>query len=254
MLGGALALATNATQASDVGSYDITASGLRSRNYEIAYRSGTMDVRPARLTVTPVDARRYEGQPDPDFEARIDGFVLDEGPDVLSGRLRFSSDAGEGSGPGRYRITASGLRSTNYRISYAEGTLTVAPAPGNPEPPVPGDPLPALDNSLDIPERGLPPYTPGDAAFRTTVAEAPRALGSPFRLTYSLGEVAQLVTPGAADTGGFTPAAGGAGGGEPLAAPPVCSGLIGVGAPQPGCARSTATESFWTTAFPEAGQ
>ena len=48
-------------------------------------------------------------------------------------------------------------------------------------------------NALTAPfARGVPPYTPGDASFRTTAAEAPPAIDNPFGLTYSLGDVVQL--------------------------------------------------------------
>ena len=54
--------------------------------------------------------------------------------------------------------------------------------------------------------RGAPPLTPGDASFRTTVAEAPPALANPFDLTYSLGrDRAARAGAGAPDTQGFVP-------------------------------------------------
>jgi hypothetical protein len=74
-----------------------------------------------------------------------------------------------------------------------------------------GTTLPNVLSSLDIVGPGAPPFTPGDAAFRTTLAEAPTSRDSTFVLTYSLGEIVQLAPPEVAGTGGFAPAAAGAG-------------------------------------------
>ena len=96
--------------------------------------------------------------------------------------------------------------------------------------------------------RGVPPLTPGDASFRTTVAEAPPALASPFALTYSLGEIVQLAPVGGAAAGaqGFVPAAGGTG-----AAPEDCGGPVNRGAGDADCARQALAESYWTTTAEE---
>jgi hypothetical protein len=96
----------------------------------------------------------------------------------------------------------------------------------------------------------VPPLTPGDASFRTTVAEAPPALANPFDLTYSLGEIVQFAPQGAprneTDTQGFVPAAGGGGSREADRRDPSCSGAVGRG-DDDGCARQSVTESYWTT-------
>jgi hypothetical protein len=94
---------------------------------------------------------------------------------------------------------------------------------------------------------GVPPLTPGDASFRTTVAEAPPSLENPFALTYSLGEIVQLAPVAAPGAGaqGFVPAAGGV----PADATPSadCGGPVNRGAPPAGCTRQSVAESYWTT-------
>ena len=55
----------------------------------------------------------------------------------------------------------------------------------------------------------------------------------------------QLAPPGAADTAGFVPAAGGAGS-EEAAADATCSGAINRG-DEIGCTRQSIEESYWTT-------
>ena len=57
-LGGTLAFSTTATPASDVGSYDVTASGLSAINYAITYVMGSLSISPAAQTIawsTPAD-------------------------------------------------------------------------------------------------------------------------------------------------------------------------------------------------------
>ena len=57
-LGGTLAFSTAATPTSDVGSYDVTASGLSSTNYAIGYVTGALSITPADQTIawsTPAD-------------------------------------------------------------------------------------------------------------------------------------------------------------------------------------------------------
>ena len=51
-LGGSLRFSTAATLASDVGSYDVTASGLTASNYAIVYAKGTLGVTPADQPIT----------------------------------------------------------------------------------------------------------------------------------------------------------------------------------------------------------
>ncbi|MBP7003751.1 MBG domain-containing protein, partial [Amaricoccus sp.] len=246
--------ATTAAAASGAGTYTITSGTLHARNYVLPEITATLTVTPAPLTVTANDAARVEGARNPAFTARFDGFVRGEGAGDLAGALALATDADRASPAGRYAITGSGLASANYAITYAPGTLTVAAAAA----PLPQGPaLASIDDAIDIPERGLPPYTPGDSAFRTTRAEAPIARDSTFRLTYSLGEMAQS-TPAAApadtpaETGGFVPAAGSAGPAEADASAPTC-GPVDLGAEAAGavCARTLVAESFWTTAFPE---
>ena len=52
VLGGAIAFSTSATPTSDVGTYDVTASGLTSSNYTISLSPGTLSITPADQTIT----------------------------------------------------------------------------------------------------------------------------------------------------------------------------------------------------------
>jgi hypothetical protein len=86
-------------------------------------------VDPAPLTVS-ADATRWYGRPDstatitPTYTGLVNG---DTGA-TLGGPPSFTSDATLGSPPGTYRLTPSGLITSNYQITYVDGTLTVIPA------------------------------------------------------------------------------------------------------------------------------
>uniref|UniRef100_UPI003C7ED32C MBG domain-containing protein n=1 Tax=Amaricoccus macauensis TaxID=57001 RepID=UPI003C7ED32C len=280
-LDGTLGFTTAAGIASDVGDYDVAATGLTSGNYEIAYEAGTLTIDPAQLTVTADDTTRTVGSSSPGFTATLEGFVLDQDESVLDGSLVFLTNASLTSPTGTYTITPGGLSSTNYTLTFTPGTLSIVPGTpnggggtgGNIE----GDALLATAGTREEFERGLPPFTPGDATYRTTEFDAPPAIAAPFELTYSLGEFVQLTPAGGAPaapaaataaTQGFTPATGrlvaeaegfvpAAGGAEAqngfvaaagTAAEADCAGFINRGpTSQTGCGRENTTESYWAT-------
>ena len=60
---------------------------------------------------------------------RYDGFVNGETASVLSGTLGFNGPATAATkAGGPYTVTPEGLTSTNYAITFANGTLDIAPA------------------------------------------------------------------------------------------------------------------------------
>src|SRR6185295_18632655 len=121
---------TTATTASGVGTYPITASGAVSSNanYTISYASGTLIVTPAALTVTAANKTRTYGAANPSLIVNVAGFVNGDTAASLGGTLVVNTAATASSPVGTYAITVSGLTSTNYAISYVNGTLTVTSA------------------------------------------------------------------------------------------------------------------------------
>ncbi|ACI98370.1 MBG domain-containing protein [Rhodospirillum centenum] len=120
-----------ADTAATVGSYDIvgsnaTGSGLS--NYSITYANGTLVVDPAALTITPSGTTKTYGT-----SAGLTGFTssgLVNGDTVTAVTLT-SGGADTAATVGSYTISASGATGTglsNYSITYASGTLVVAPA------------------------------------------------------------------------------------------------------------------------------
>ena len=127
-LDGSLGFETAATRRSDTGRYSVTAAGLTSHNYDITYAPGTLTIDPAALTITADSASRTYGGTNPAFSATGSGFVLGQSLDDLDGSLGFETAATRRSDTGRYSVTATGLTSRNYDITYAPGTLTIDPA------------------------------------------------------------------------------------------------------------------------------
>jgi hypothetical protein len=113
---------------SPVGLYAIELSGGSDTNYSLVLSNGTLTVTTAALTVSADNASRTYGTANPTFTASYSGFVNGEDSTALSGTLAFSTLAGAASPIGNYAITPSGLSSTNYTITFAEGSLTITPA------------------------------------------------------------------------------------------------------------------------------
>jgi hypothetical protein len=127
VLSGALALQTNATVRSHVGRYDVTPSGLTSRNYSITFAPGDLMVTPAPLKIHADDKERLVGKLNPVLTVTYDGFVLDETEAVLDVRPSVATTATVSSPVGDYPIVAAGAGDSNYTIDYLNGDLTVSP-------------------------------------------------------------------------------------------------------------------------------
>lgn len=245
-LTGSLRFDTTATQASPVGTYGVTPTGYSNGNYAISYMAGYVTIDPAPLTITANDATRYAGAGDPDFTARYGGFVLGDTSAALDGSLTITPAADADSPAGDYALVPAGVGNANYDITFADGTLTVLPAP------LAGPNLVAGTEDRIVPARGVPPLTPGDASFRTTTAEAPPALDNPFALTYSLGEMVELASgdgvPATSETQGFVAASGGASASTSPATDPACRGSVGRG--DTACRQRSIRENYWTSRNP----
>ncbi|MFL6111423.1 MAG: MBG domain-containing protein, partial [Catenulispora sp.] len=88
----------------------------------------TQTVNPAPLLVKAEDGSRAYGQPNPAFAVRYAGLVKGDGPPALAGALTFTTSADARSDVGGYSVTPAGLTSTDYSITFADGTLTITRA------------------------------------------------------------------------------------------------------------------------------
>ena len=119
---------TDATQSSSVGQYPIKAVNGVPVNYDLGeITAGTLTVTPALLNIKANDATRQYFGDEPDFGYTCNGFVNGENENVLSPKPTLTTTANMSSKVGTYPIKASGASSSNYSISYVDGTLTITP-------------------------------------------------------------------------------------------------------------------------------
>ena len=125
-LTGTLGYAYSYAQYGNVGTYDITPSGLTSDNYDITFTTGTLTVNKAPLTITALDKSVTYGEAAPEYTVSYSGFVHTDTKDVLGGILTIACTYTQNDAVGTYDITPSGLSAQNYAITYQKGTLTVS--------------------------------------------------------------------------------------------------------------------------------
>ncbi|MDV3455892.1 MBG domain-containing protein [Sphingomonas sp. HF-S4] len=116
------ALATTATQASNVGTYGVTQGTLSaSGNYVVTFASATLGVTPRSISVAADNQTRPGGEANPPLTYRVSGLV---NGDALTGALATSATVE--SIAGAYTITQGSLAaSSNYQMQFTPGTLTV---------------------------------------------------------------------------------------------------------------------------------
>jgi hypothetical protein len=141
-------LNTAATSSSEIGSYAIDASAASAgTNYTVTSTTdGTLAVAPAPLAIRADDKTKIQTQPNPPLAATISGFKLGQDQSVLGGVLALNTTAETNSPAGNFPITASGLTSTNYTISFVDGNLKVISVTN---PSIPGAPEHGYDGAVD---------------------------------------------------------------------------------------------------------
>jgi len=125
-------ITTTATAGSHVSGnpFAITASGAAAGDYAINYVSGSLTVTSVPLTITANNQTKTYGAPLPVLTASYSGFVNGDTAANMSAQPTLTTTATAASHAigNPYSITASGAIDSDYTISYAGGTLTVAPA------------------------------------------------------------------------------------------------------------------------------
>ncbi|MGA2256854.1 MAG: Ig-like domain repeat protein, partial [Thermoguttaceae bacterium] len=111
-----------------MGSHAIVATYSGDGNFTPSFASLTQTVTAIPLTITVNNASKTYGSADPAFTVSYGGFANGVTPAGLSGTLVFTTNEPAGIAPvGSYSITASGLISTNYAITFVPGMLKVNP-------------------------------------------------------------------------------------------------------------------------------
>ena len=123
-------ISTEATKASEVGSYPINVKGGAAKNYEfVAYYSGTLSITPAPLVLKVIDTQRMYGEDNPEFSFILEGLRNNDTSSCISTPPAYACSALLTSNCGEYEITASRATAKNYDISYKSGKLTITKAP-----------------------------------------------------------------------------------------------------------------------------
>ena len=124
--------------------------------YESVRGSIALEVQPAELTVTAVDAERQVGQANPAFQLSFSGFVRGENVSVLRELPQASCSADESSPIGIYEVVISGGLADNYVFKYRNSSLRVK---GSSVQVAPGTQVSALGSiTYGQPLRGCPLY------------------------------------------------------------------------------------------------
>jgi len=87
------------------------------------------NVTPADLTITADNKSKIVGEANPVLTVTYVGFVNNDGPAQLTTQPAITTTALTASPVGQYPITVSGAISSNYNITFVQGTLTINPVP-----------------------------------------------------------------------------------------------------------------------------
>ena len=117
----------NRASGENVGDYAIGATLGLNPNYTITVTDGVFTINPKALSITANSLTILYGDAVPTYGVTYSGFAGIENESVLGGTLLLTGSYTQGSGIGTYDIVPSGLTSTNYNISFYNGTLTVNP-------------------------------------------------------------------------------------------------------------------------------
>jgi hypothetical protein len=109
------------------------------------FKTGTLNVTPAVLTVAAINATAVYDQPIPTLTYGVTGFVNGDSSSVLNNSPNETTTATDGSGVGTYpiSITQGTLTAANYSFQFVNGTLSITS--GTTASIAPAQPVPATD-------------------------------------------------------------------------------------------------------------
>ncbi|WP_461631437.1 MBG domain-containing protein [Labilibaculum euxinus] len=116
------------TSGESVGSYAILQGTLSAgSNYDLTFVSKDFSITQKSLTITAEDkSKEYDGAVFTGFTVTYAGFISGEDETDLSGTLAFTGTASTAINVGTgYVITPGGLTSSNYAITFADGSLDI---------------------------------------------------------------------------------------------------------------------------------
>ena len=121
-------ISCEATASSPVGTYPIIIKKGGVTNQNDSYVNGTLTITKAPLTIKAGMYTRKQGDENPEFVLKYEGFKNGETEDVLTKQPVVTCEANESSAPGEYAVTLSGAEAQNYEIGYVDGKLIVMDA------------------------------------------------------------------------------------------------------------------------------
>jgi len=123
-------ITSTATITSNVGAYDINASGASDGNYDFTYaNTGDLTITKATLTATTQNATRAYGAAEPTLNVIYTGFRNGDDETDLTTLANLTSGTSSTSNVGNYAISGSGAFDDNYQFSYANtGQLSITKA------------------------------------------------------------------------------------------------------------------------------
>ncbi len=113
----------------NAGSHSLSASFGTQGSFSASKANGTLSVAQAPLTLTANNASKIYGAAVPTLAFSASGFVNRDTTASLTTQPTLNTTATAASPVGAYAINISGAVDANYSITYAQGTLTVTPAP-----------------------------------------------------------------------------------------------------------------------------
>lgn len=129
IIGGSLVVGCDYIDNKAAGTFDVTASGYTSGNYEIVYVKSSLVVKKATLTITvqPHDAITYGDDVPTDFEYVAEGFVNGDNESILAGKVRFVTQYKKGSyaSDTKYTFNAACDTLDNYNIVLSNAQTLV---------------------------------------------------------------------------------------------------------------------------------
>jgi hypothetical protein len=129
VLSGTLTYRGTSQRATNVGTYTIIPGGLSGNNYSITFVLNNLTVSQAPLTIIANDASKvvdgiaYIGGNGVTYS----GFVASQSAAQLGGSLTYGGSSQGALAVGSYSIIPGGFTSTNYSITFQNGTLTIKP-------------------------------------------------------------------------------------------------------------------------------
>jgi large repetitive protein len=121
----------SANEPINAGTYTVIASFTSTDPlYGNATGTGKLTIDKAPLAITANGAVFLQGGTFPQLTVSYAGFVDGQTQTVLAGTLKITTTATTTSAVGTYPIVPRGLTSTNYKITFVDGTLAVLPSTG----------------------------------------------------------------------------------------------------------------------------